>query len=101
MGQLLDEMSRRYADRIIIFDSPPLLLTSEARALAAHMGQIVMVVEAEQHHACRREAGPVGDRSLPGQTAPAEQDPLPAARAYYGYGHYGYGESSLRLWRLG
>jgi exopolysaccharide/PEP-CTERM locus tyrosine autokinase len=47
MSNLLDEIAKRYPDRIVIFDSPPLLLTSEARALAAQMGQIVMVVEAE------------------------------------------------------
>ena len=46
MAHLLREMSSRYADRIIIFDSPPLLATTEARVLAAHMGQIVMVVAA-------------------------------------------------------
>jgi exopolysaccharide/PEP-CTERM locus tyrosine autokinase len=32
--------------RIVLFDSPPLLLTSEARVLAAYVGQIVVVVEA-------------------------------------------------------
>jgi exopolysaccharide/PEP-CTERM locus tyrosine autokinase len=47
MASLLDVMSNRYRDRIVIFDSSPLLVTSEARALASHMGQIVMVVEAE------------------------------------------------------
>ena len=47
MAQLLDEMSARYADRIIIFDSPPLLVTTEARVLATQMGQIVFVVSAE------------------------------------------------------
>jgi len=46
MCNLLTEISLRYRDRIIIFDSPPLLLTTESRALAAQMGQIVMVVEA-------------------------------------------------------
>ena len=48
MGLLLDELSQRYQDRVVIFDSPPLLLTSEARVLAARMGQIVLVVEAEK-----------------------------------------------------
>ncbi|MDB5729920.1 MAG: tyrosine-protein kinase family protein [Noviherbaspirillum sp.] len=48
MSRLLDEIATRYADRIVIFDSPPLLLTSEARVLASQMGQIVMVVEAER-----------------------------------------------------
>jgi exopolysaccharide/PEP-CTERM locus tyrosine autokinase len=46
MRELLREMSERYHDRIIIFDSPPLLAASEAGALASQMGQIVMVVEA-------------------------------------------------------
>jgi len=32
--------------RIVLFDSPPLLLTSEARVLASYVGQIVLVVEA-------------------------------------------------------
>lgn len=48
MANLLQEMAGRYPDRIIIFDSPPLLLTTEAHVLAAHMGQIVVVVEAEK-----------------------------------------------------
>jgi protein-tyrosine kinase len=47
MGELLKELAERYADRVVIFDSPPLLLTSEARVLATQMGQIVLVVEAE------------------------------------------------------
>jgi protein-tyrosine kinase len=44
---LLEEIAARYPDRIVIFDSPPLLVTSEAHILAAQMGQIVLVVEAE------------------------------------------------------
>ena len=47
MEELLKELAERYADRVVIFDSPPLLLTSEARVLASQMGQIVLVVEAE------------------------------------------------------
>lgn len=46
MVRLLDDMGKRYQDRIIVFDSPPLLSTTESRALATHMGQIVMVVHA-------------------------------------------------------
>ena len=47
MSNLLTDISRRYHDRIIIFDSPPLLLTTESRVLATQMGQVVMVVESE------------------------------------------------------
>ena len=46
MRMLLQEMAERYHDRIIIFDSPPLLSASEAGVLASQMGQIVIVVEA-------------------------------------------------------
>lgn len=48
MSDLLKEIAHRYGDRIVIFDSPPLLLTSEARVLASQMGQIVLVVAAEK-----------------------------------------------------
>ena len=47
MSSIVLELANRYPDRIIIFDSPPLLLTSESRVLASHMGQIVVVVEAQ------------------------------------------------------
>jgi exopolysaccharide/PEP-CTERM locus tyrosine autokinase len=47
MSNLVNEIASRYPDRVVIFDSPPLLLTSESRVLASHMGQIVMVVEAQ------------------------------------------------------
>lgn len=48
MAALLREMGSRYEDRIIVFDSPPLLATTEARVLATHMGQVLVVVEAER-----------------------------------------------------
>ncbi|ATQ73552.1 chromosome partitioning ATPase [Massilia violaceinigra] len=47
MSTFVYEIANRYPDRIVIFDSPPLLLTSEAHVLASHMGQIALVVEAE------------------------------------------------------
>jgi len=47
MSSLVNEIANRYPDRVVIFDSPPLLLTSESRVLASHMGQIAMVVEAQ------------------------------------------------------
>lgn len=47
MAMLLRQLTMRYPDRMIIFDSPPLLATTESRVLASHMGQIVMVVAAD------------------------------------------------------
>ena len=46
MVKLLEDMASRYSDRIIVFDSPPLLITTESRVLATHMGQLVLVVNA-------------------------------------------------------
>lgn len=91
MVRLLEDMASRYADRIIIFDSPPLLVTTEARTLASHMGQVVVVVKAEgtSHAEVKQalatlEACPV-KLMLLNQATTSTQD------AYgYGYG-YGYG----------
>ena len=47
MQNLTTELANRYPDRLIIFDSPPLLACSEPTTLAEHMGQILFVVEAD------------------------------------------------------
>jgi len=44
MEQLVSSLSTRLPDCVVVFDSPPLLATSEARVLAGLMGQIVLVV---------------------------------------------------------
>ncbi|MEN8178079.1 MAG: XrtA-associated tyrosine autokinase [Pseudomonadota bacterium] len=46
MEKLVIELGDRYSDRIVLFDSPPLLATSEAAVLNHLMGQILLVVEA-------------------------------------------------------
>jgi receptor protein-tyrosine kinase len=48
MNDLLEELASKYSDRVIIFDTPPLLPTTESRVLASHMGQVVMVVESNR-----------------------------------------------------
>lgn len=87
MARLLDEISMRYADRIIIFDSPPLLVTTEARVLATQMGQIVFVVNAEntlqrdvQHALATIEACPVKMMML--------NQVRTTAQGAYGYGYH-------------
>jgi protein-tyrosine kinase len=47
-NDLLAQLATRYVDRIIVFDSPPLLPSTESRVLATGVGQIVLVVEAER-----------------------------------------------------
>ena len=48
MEVLLNELASRYSDRILVFDTPPLLATAEAPLLAKHVGQVVVVVEADK-----------------------------------------------------
>lgn len=48
MAIIMRDMATRYADRVIIIDAPPVLPTTEAGVLAAHVGQIVLVVEQNQ-----------------------------------------------------
>ena len=48
MGRIVKDISERYPDRIIILDSPPVLLSSIAGVLALHVGQILYVVEADK-----------------------------------------------------
>ena len=91
MSALLDDMATRYPDRIIIFDSPPLLLTTEARVLATHMGQIVVVVQAEKTLQADVQSALATIESCPVRLLLLN---LAQAKAEGGYGYgYGYGSS--------
>jgi receptor protein-tyrosine kinase len=48
MSKLVAELTSRYPDRVVIFDSPPLLASSESRVLATYLGQVLFVVEADK-----------------------------------------------------
>lgn len=52
MAEAMDSLLRRSGRRVFLFDSSPLLLTTEARVLAELAGQIVVVVRADytEHH---------------------------------------------------
>ncbi|GAB3407687.1 XrtA-associated tyrosine autokinase [Massilia agilis] len=89
MSSLLHEIATRYPDRVVIFDSPPLLMTSEARVLASHMGQIALVVEAEQttQHAVLEAISQLEGCSNVNLIYNKTRD-FPGLDAAYGY-HYG------------
>lgn len=48
MRQLTQELANRYGDRMVIFDSPPLIEVNESQVLANLMGQALVVVEESQ-----------------------------------------------------
>lgn len=92
MNSLIEDLASRYSDRIVIFDSPPLLATSESSVLATHMGQIVMVVEADKtpQAAVREALGQIEDSGALISMMLNKTTPMRIS-GYYGYG-YGYGK---------
>jgi len=89
MNVLLDELSTRYYDRVVIFDSPPILVTSEAHVLASQMGQVVMVVEAgKTSQAMLKESiSIIGNSNISGLVL--NKSRIKSGGSNYGYG-YGY-----------
>ncbi|MBK7660082.1 MAG: P-loop NTPase [Betaproteobacteria bacterium] len=90
MSALLEEIAARYADRVVIFDSPPLLVTTESRVLASRLGQVVFVVRAGRtlqsqvtHALATIESCPIKLLLLNGTEGTSEGG--------YGYGGYDYG----------
>ncbi len=74
MSRLLDELAGK-PDRIVIFDAPPLLVTTEAAVLAQRVGQVVMVVEAGKTAQAAVKTALCADRRLPGlRTAQQEHE---------------------------
>ena len=88
MRILIQEMAHRYPDRVIIFDSPPLLVASEATALANLMGQILIVVEAgvTPEATLKSALGRIESRNVLGVLLNKGAAP----QSEYGYGSYGY-----------
>jgi receptor protein-tyrosine kinase len=91
MVRFILDIEHRYPDRIIIFDSPPLLATSEASVLATHMGQIVMVVEADRtpQEAVKEALSHIESCEVIGMLL--NKAPTPPGGDFYSYGNYGYG----------
>ncbi len=87
MEALMTRLLDRNPNRIFLFDSSPLLLTTEASALADMVGQIVVVVHAErtEHHVLMDALS-----RLPEGCAPSlilnQSTQKNAGSYYYGYG---------------
>jgi len=95
MRKLAKEMSRRYPDRLIIFDSPPLLATTQASVLAKHVGQVVLVVEAEStpQYIVQESAASLSECEVVGCILNKTKQGFGLGYyAYYGYKYYNYGD---------
>jgi protein-tyrosine kinase len=89
MSAIVARLLGRNERRIVLFDSPPLLLSSESRALAAIAGQIVLVVRsgATPRHAVLDVLEELGDHQ---SVALVLNQGRVQLGGYYGYGEYGY-----------
>lgn len=88
MNDIVDELTGRYSDRIIIIDSPPILQTNEANIICEHAGQVVFVVaEAETPQATVKQALSHIDKD---KYVGILINKSNSAGKTYGYG-YGYG----------
>lgn len=94
MADIVKELATRYPDRIIIMDSPPLLMTSEAQALAKQAGQIVLVIESGKTlHQEVQETLETLDQSKPINVI-LNKNIYMQPGGYYGggYGYYGFND---------
>jgi receptor protein-tyrosine kinase len=89
MTRLLAELSSRYPDRIVVFDSPPLLATTESRALATHMGQVIVSVEAQRTTHAVLEAALSTVETCPVVYTLLNKTPETKAGSYHGAYAYG------------
>jgi exopolysaccharide/PEP-CTERM locus tyrosine autokinase len=92
MGDLTRQLSEQDPDRVVIFDAPPVLATTEALVLAQHMGQIIVVVEADRTpHAAVQEVTTLLE-DYPNVSLLLNKSRTRDSKSYnYGYGSYGYG----------
>lgn len=94
MSAIVVRLLGRNPRRIVLFDSPPLLLSSESRTLAAIAGQIVLVVRsgATPRHAVLDVLEELGDHS---SVSLVLNQGRVQVGGYYGYGEYGDSASSV------
>ncbi len=93
MRDLIAELGARNRDRVIIFDSSPLLATNEAQVLAKLVGQVLMVVRANgTPRPAVEEAVALLDRSRSISVVLNQMRPLFGLGSYYS-GYYNYGGS--------
>jgi Mrp family chromosome partitioning ATPase len=81
-------------NRIVLFDSPPLLQTSEAAVLASYAGQVLLVVReaVTPQRAVQESLAMLGERSGVSLVLNGATDSR-LEQYYYGYGQdYGYGQ---------
>lgn len=88
MEHVLEALAGRNRQRLVVFDSSPLLATPESPILASHMGQVVVVVAAghTRQHELKSALESLDDSQYVGLMLNMSR--LPAIENHY-YSHYG------------
>src|SRR5580698_1399426 len=89
MRQIATSLCARNPRRILLLDSPPLLITNEGRALVKIAGQVVLVVRAGEtpRHAVQAAIDMIDEKQAGGVIL--NQVKVGFTEGYYGYGAYG------------
>jgi exopolysaccharide/PEP-CTERM locus tyrosine autokinase len=89
MRQIIANLCNRSPRRVLLLDSPPLLITNEGRTLVKIAGQIVLVVRAGHtpRHAVQDSMGLFDVQQTGGIIL--NQVEVSPVEGYYGYGSYG------------
>ena len=90
MERIVAKLGAHDPNRIVLLDSPPLLLTSESRALAGIVGQVILVVRADAtlQHAVMDAISHLGENKSVGLVL-NQCDTASNEGYYYGYSAYG------------
>lgn len=88
MDRLLARLAADYADHIVIFDTPPLLLTTESSVLASKVGQVVVIVEVSKTPRHTVQQAFAALRNCPVVLSVLNKFDEPSEHGHYGY-YYG------------
>ncbi len=85
----IGRIARQFADHVVVLDAPPCLSTSDPSTVAAVVGQIVMVIEAERTQRSEVEAALDLVRVCPNITMLLNKVQLTSSHTFGAYDYYG------------
>lgn len=94
MGDIVQEIAQRYPDRVIIFDSSPVLANSAPGVLALHVGQVLLVAEADRTRETQMQESLTLLNGCKNISLLLNKSPFSGGKEKFG-SYYGYGYERL------
>lgn len=88
-GPVIEQIGRVFPDHLVVLDAPPCLSTSDPHTIAPHVGQIVMVVEAQRTQRNEVEAALDLVRVCPSITMMLNKVKMATDHRFGAYDYYG------------